>query len=63
MGLFTRKEGYRFARVTLTSGLKLVLVYKQISEVGYPTTEHKPEDTCEKLAGHNKITLTTKTKC
>ena len=27
-GLFTRKAGYPFARVTLASGLKLVLVYK-----------------------------------
>ena len=31
-GLFTRKEGYPFARVTLASGLKLALVYKQISQ-------------------------------
>ena len=27
---------YPFARVTLASGLKLVLVYKQISQVGLP---------------------------
>ena len=27
---------YTFARVTLASGLKLALVYKQISEVGLP---------------------------
>ena len=33
-GLFTRKEGYPCARVTLASGLKLALVYKQISQVG-----------------------------
>ena len=33
-GLFTRKEGYPFARVTLASGLKLALVYKQILKVG-----------------------------
>ena len=35
-GLFTRKEGYPFSRVTLTSGLKLALVYKQISHEGLP---------------------------
>ena len=35
-GLFTRKEGYPCARVTLASGLKLALVYKQISQVGLP---------------------------
>ena len=33
-GLFTRREGHPRARVTLTSGLKLALVYKQISQVG-----------------------------
>ena len=35
-GLFTRREGYPCARVTLASGLKLALVYKQISQVGLP---------------------------
>ena len=30
------EKGYPCARVTLTSGLKLVLVYKQISQVGLP---------------------------
>ena len=35
-GLFTRKEGYPFARVTLAIGLKLALVYKQISKLGLP---------------------------
>ena len=35
-GLFTRKEGYPFATVTLARGLKLALVYEQISEVGLP---------------------------
>ena len=35
-GLFTRREGYPCARVTLASGLKLTLVYKQISQVGLP---------------------------
>ena len=32
--LFTRREGYPCVRVTLASGLKLSLVYKQISQVG-----------------------------
>ena len=37
MGVFTRREGYPCARVTLASGLNLVvLVYKQISQVGLP---------------------------
>ena len=31
---FTRREGYPCARVTLARGLKLALVYKQISQVG-----------------------------
>ena len=35
-GLFTRRESYPCARVTLASGLKLALVYKQISQVGLP---------------------------
>ena len=35
-GLFTRREGYPRVRVTLASGLKLALVYKQISKVGLP---------------------------
>ena len=35
-GLFTRREGYPCARVTLARGLKLALVYKQISLVGLP---------------------------
>ena len=35
-GLFTRREGYRCARVTLASGLKTPLVYKQISQAGLP---------------------------
>ena len=35
-GLFTRREGYPCARVTLASRLKLALVYKQISQVGLP---------------------------
>ena len=35
-GLFTRREGNPCARVTLASGLKLALVYKQISQVGLP---------------------------
>ena len=30
-GLFIRREGYRFARVTLARGSKTPLVYKQIS--------------------------------
>ena len=30
-GLFTRREGYRCVRVTLASGLKLVLVNKEIT--------------------------------
>ena len=34
--LFTRREDYPFARVTLASGLKLALVYKQISQAGLP---------------------------
>ena len=34
--LFTRREGYPCARVTLASGLKIALVYKQISQVGLP---------------------------
>ena len=34
--LFTRREGYPYARVTLTTGLKLALVYKQISQGGLP---------------------------
>ena len=34
--LFTRREGYPCARVTLARGLKLALVYKQISQVGIP---------------------------
>ena len=33
-GLFTRKAGYPFARVTLASRLKLAPVYKYISQVG-----------------------------
>ena len=32
-GLFTKRERYPCARVTLASGLKLALVYKQISQV------------------------------
>ena len=35
-GLFTMREGNPCARVTLASGLKLALVYKQTSEVGLP---------------------------
>ena len=35
-GLFTSREGYPCARVTLARGLKLALVYKQISQVGLP---------------------------
>ena len=35
-GLFTRREGYTFARVTLARGFKLALVYNQISQVGLP---------------------------
>ena len=35
-GLFTRREGYLCARVTLVRVLKLALVYKQISQVGLP---------------------------
>ena len=35
-GLFTRREGYPCAGLTLASGLKLALVYKQISQVGLP---------------------------
>ena len=35
---FTRREGYPCGRVTLASGLKVALVYKQISQVGYPIT-------------------------
>ena len=35
-GLFIRREGYPCARVTLASGLKLALVYRQISQVGLP---------------------------
>ena len=34
-----RREGYPCARVTLASGLKLALVYRQISQVGLP---HQP---------------------
>ena len=34
--LFTRREDYPFARVTLASGLTLALVYKQISQAGLP---------------------------
>ena len=36
-GLFTGTEGYPCARVTLASGLKLALVYKQISQVALLT--------------------------
>ena len=32
--LFTRREGYPCARVTIASGLKAPLVYKQISQAG-----------------------------
>ena len=35
-GMFTRREGYPCARVTLASRLKLALVYKQISQMGLP---------------------------
>ena len=35
--LFTRREGYLCARVTLAR-LKIALVYKQLSQVGYPIT-------------------------
>ena len=34
-----RREGYPYARATLASGLKLALVYRQISQVGLP---HQP---------------------
>ena len=30
------EEGYSCARVTLASGLKIALIYKQISRVGLP---------------------------
>lgn len=33
-GLFTRREVYRCARVTLASGLKTPVVFKQISQAG-----------------------------
>ena len=35
-GLFTRREGYPCAGVTLARGLTLALVYKQIAQVGLP---------------------------
>ena len=35
-GLFTRREGYPCATVTLASGLKLALVYKHILQVALP---------------------------
>ena len=35
-GLFTRREGYPCARLTLASRLKLALVYKQTSQGGLP---------------------------
>ena len=35
-GLFTRREGYPCARLTLASRLKLAVVYKQISQGGLP---------------------------
>ena len=48
-GLFTRKEGYPCARVTLASGLKLALAYKQISQVELPYHSLSPGSTLPAL--------------
>ena len=45
-GLFTRREGYTFAKVTLASGFKLALIYKQISQVGLPGSTLQALLTC-----------------